>query len=53
MIDVPVLVKDALRDGRLKKNYRFVLGEEEWHEVGSFETIGWYSLLLAFTNTLV
>ena len=43
MIDVPVLVKDALRDGRLKKNYRFVLGEEEWHEVGSFETIGWYT----------
>ena len=43
MIDVPVPVKDALRDGRLKKNYRFVLGEEEWHEVGSFETIGWYS----------
>lgn len=43
MIDVPVLVKDALRDGRLKKNYRFVIGEEKWHEVGSFETIGWYS----------
>ena len=43
MYDVPVPVKEALRDGRLKKNYRFVLGEEEWHEVGSFETIGWYS----------
>ena len=25
MIDVPVRVKDALRDGRLKKNYRFVV----------------------------
>lgn len=25
MIDVPVLVKDALRDGRLKKNYRFIV----------------------------
>lgn len=24
MIDVPVQVKDALRDGRMKKNYRFV-----------------------------
>lgn len=43
MYDVPVPVKEALRDGRLKKNIRFVIGEEEWHEVGSFETIGWYS----------
>lgn len=29
MIDVPILVKDALRDGTLKKNYRFnVLNED-------------------------
>lgn len=25
MIDVPVLVKEALKDGRLKKNYRFIV----------------------------
>ena len=43
MIDVPVEVKDALREGTYKKNYRFVVGEAEWHEVGSFETIGWYT----------
>lgn len=29
MIDVPVQVKDALRDGRLKKNYRFVVLNED------------------------
>ena len=30
MIDVPVLVKDALRDGRMKKNYRIlVLNDDE------------------------
>ena len=43
MIDVPVEVKDALREGTYKKNYRFVVGEEEWHEVGSIETKGRYS----------
>lgn len=29
MIDVPVQVKDALRDGRLRKNYRFVVLNED------------------------
>ena len=32
MIDVPVRVKDALRDGRLKKNYRFVVLNEDGTE---------------------
>ena len=43
MIDVPVEVKDALREGTYKKNYRFVVGEAQWQEVGSIETIGRYS----------
>ena len=43
MYDVPVAVKDALRSGAYRKNYRFVLGEEAWHEVGSIKTIGMYS----------
>lgn len=32
MIDVPVEVKDALRDGRLKKNYRIVVLDDEGAE---------------------
>lgn len=32
MIDVPVQVKDALRDGRLKKNFRFVVLNEDGTE---------------------
>lgn len=32
MIDVPVEVKDALRDGRLKKNYRVVVLDDEGTE---------------------
>lgn len=43
MIDVPYEVKKALKDGRTQKKYRFVLGEEEWHEVGRINTLGWYS----------
>lgn len=37
MIDVPVEVKDALRDGRLKKNYRIVVLKSE--EVESFDKL--------------
>lgn len=32
MIDVPVEVKDALRDGRLKKNYRIIVLDDEGAE---------------------
>lgn len=32
MIDVPVQVKDALRDGRLKKNYRIVVLKDDYTE---------------------
>lgn len=32
MIDVPVQIKDALRDGRLTKNYRFVVLNEDGTE---------------------
>lgn len=40
MIDVPVQVKDALRDGRLRKNYRFRVFHyndvPEWEEIDHF-----------------
>ena len=39
MIDVPVEVKDALREGTYKKNYRFVVTYDEWVDAGSFTTI--------------
>ena len=40
MIDVPVQVKEALKEGRLKKNYRFLVENMSgWMTVGSFKCI--------------
>lgn len=39
MIDVPVLVKDALRDGRRLKNYRFMVLRKETTRTMSYMTI--------------
>ena len=40
MIDVPVRVKDALRDGRLKKKYRFLIGDAIYELVGQLTAGG-------------
>lgn len=39
MYDVPVSVKNALKDGRMKKNYSFEVEFEDWAAAGSFKTI--------------
>ena len=38
MIDVPIAVRDALKDGGYKKNYRFVIGNVIEEDVYSTET---------------
>lgn len=53
MIDVPVPVKEALKDGFLKKNYRFVVEVDNWEISGHFETLYGFPDFLVEANKFV
>ena len=50
MIDVPIAVRDALKDGGYKKNYRFVVGHTVTEDV--YEDVTELELNTAYTLTL-
>lgn len=53
MIDVPVPVKEALKDGFLKKNYRFVVEVDNWEISDHFETLYGFPDFLVEANKFV